>query len=297
MGKMKAKIFEIKRFAVHDGDGIRTTVFLKGCPLKCVWCHNPEGIGFSEQIACYENKCIGCGECITVCPSGAHKIEDGVHSFDRAACIGCGRCAEACLGDALVYYGKKMTPEELLPILLEDKSFYDASGGGVTASGGECLCHADFCAELFKLLKDAGVNTAIDTCGLVDKSAIDKLLPYTDTFLYDVKAVDTAIHERCTGKPNARIIENLKYIDGCGARIEVRVPYVPEYNDGEMEKIAELLSGIKNLVGVRVLPYHNYAGSKYASLGMENTLPSRVPTDEEMTAAKEIFKSFGIKVI
>ena len=294
---MTTIISEIKRFAVHDGDGIRTTVFLKGCPLKCVWCHNPEGIGFEHQMAYYEKKCIGCGECVTVCSVGAHKIEEGVHLFDRTKCVGCGKCAEACLGDALIFYGKKMTPEELLPILLEDKSFYDTSGGGVTVSGGECLCHADFCAELFKLLKKAGVNTAIDTCGLVDRSAIDKVLPYTDTFLYDVKAIDTAVHERCTGKPNARIIENLKYIDGCGARIEVRVPYVPEYNDDEMEDIASLLSGIKNLVGVRVLPYHNYAGSKYASLQMENTLPERVPTDEEMAAAKGIFSKKGIKVI
>ena len=190
-----------------------------------------------------------------------------------------------------------MTPEQLVPILLEDKSFYESSGGGVTLSGGECLCHADFCAELFRLLKKEGINTAIDTCGLVDRSAIDKLLPYTDTFLYDVKATDTDVHIRCTGKPNGRIIDNLKYIDSQGARIEVRVPYVPEYNDDEMEKIAELLSGIKNLVGVRVLPYHNYAGSKYASLGMENTLPSRVPTDEEMTAAREILSKSGIRVI
>lgn len=294
---MTTIISEIKRFAVHDGDGIRTTVFLKGCPLKCVWCHNPEGIGFDKQLAYYEKKCIGCGECVSVCKAGAHKIDGGIHTFDRALCVGCGKCAEVCLGDALIFYGKEMTPEELLPILLEDKSFYDTSGGGVTVSGGECLCHADFCAELFRLLKKEGINTAIDTCGLVDRTAIDKVLAYTDTFLYDVKAIDTDVHMRCTGKPNGRIIDNLKYIDSQGARIEVRVPYVPEYNDGEMQKIAELLLQLKNLVGVRVLPYHNYAGSKYASLQMENTLPSRIPSDEEMTAAREIFKMRGINVI
>ncbi len=294
---MTTIVSEIKRFAVHDGDGIRTTVFLKGCPLKCAWCHNPEGIGFEHQMAYYEKKCIGCGECVEICSANAHRIENGVHTFNRDLCIGCGKCAEACLGDALTFYGKKYTPEELLPILLEDKSFYETSGGGVTVSGGECLCHVDFCVELFKLLKAESINTAVDTCGLIDKSAFDKIMPYTDTFLYDVKAIDEEVHKICTAKPNGRIIENLTYIDSRGARIEVRVPYVPEYNDGEMAKIAEFLSGLNNLVGVRVLPYHNYAGSKYASLEMENTLPERVPTDDEMAAAKKIFADKGLKVI
>ena len=141
---MKAEIFEIKRFAVHDGDGIRTTVFFKGCPLRCVWCHNPEGISPNGQLAYYEHKCIGCGECVAVCRSGAHRIEDGRHIFDRNRCIGCGGCAEVCLGDALTFYGKQVTVDELLPVLLEDREFFEASGGGVTLSGGECLLWADF---------------------------------------------------------------------------------------------------------------------------------------------------------
>ncbi len=294
---MKSRIFEIKKFAVHDGDGIRTTVFLKGCSLACIWCHNPEGISFSPQLAYYESKCIGCGECVTACPAGAHSIGDSGHIFDRARCIGCGACEEVCLGSALKFYGREMTTDELLPILLEDKDFYDNSGGGVTVSGGECLCHADFVAELLQKLKKHGVHTAVDTCGFVSKEAIDKVLPYTDIFLYDIKAYDEDVHQKCTGQKNSLILENLRYIDSKNAAIEIRYPYVPDMNSDQVQKIGELLSQLKNLTKVRVLPYHNYAGSKYASLEMENTLPERVPEDSELEQAKNIIRAYGITVM
>ena len=150
---MKAIIFEIKRFAVHDGDGIRTTVFLKGCPLQCVWCHNPEGILAKPQLACLQHKCILCGECVATCPNGAHAIIDGKHVFYRNQCTACGKGEEACLGNAITLYGKEYSVDELLPILLKDKDYYDRTGGGVTLSGGECLLYPDFCKELLKKLK------------------------------------------------------------------------------------------------------------------------------------------------
>lgn len=293
---MKAPVFEIKRFAVHDGDGIRTTVFFKGCTLKCVWCHNPEGIGFKPQMAFLENKCTLCGACVEACPQNAHKIENGIHIFERDKCVSCGKCEEACLNGALTLYGKEMTVDELVPILLEDKDFYDNSDGGVTISGGECLCHADFCAELLKKLKENGIHTAVDTCGFVSKEAIDKVMPYTDCFLYDLKAYDEDVHIKCTGQSNRTILENLKYIDGCGKQIEIRIPYVPEYNSEQIEKIAEFMSKLNNLTKVRVLPYHNYAGSKYKSLDMENTLPEILPTDDEIKSAKDIIKAYGINI-
>ena len=295
--KMKAKVFEIKRLAVHDGDGLRTTVFLKGCPLKCVWCHNPEGLSNSPELAYYEHKCINCGECISVCPTGAHKMENGVHMFEREKCIACGKCESVCLGRALTFYGKEYTAKELLPLLLEDKAFYENSGGGVTISGGECLLYADFCAELLALLKQNGVNTAVDTSGFVSKTALEKVVPFVDVFLYDIKAFNAEVHKTCTGYGNEQILENLKYLDSLGCKIEVRIPFVPNFNDSEIEKIGKFLSELKNIIKVRVLPYHNYAGSKYDSLEIKNTLPSRLPTNEEVENAVSILKQYGLNVI
>lgn len=283
--KIKAKIFEIKRFAVHDGDGIRTTVFFKGCPLKCVWCHNPEGIDFKPQLAYYQNKCISCGECARICPSGAHAISEKGHIFDRCLCLSCGKCADICLGNALMLYGKSISVDELMPILLADKDFYDESGGGVTLSGGECLMQPDFCRELLKRLKNEKIHTAVDTCGFVSREAIDKVMPYTDIVLYDLKAYDEDLHIRCTGHSNKIILENLKYIDDSGKKTEIRIPYVPNYNSDQIDKIAHFLKDLKNLTNARVLPYHNYAASKYESLGMNNTLPGSLPTQEEILSA------------
>ena len=240
---MTSKIFEIKRFAVHDGDGIRTTVFFKGCPLRCVWCHNPEGLSFETQEAFYAHKCIGCGECKNV-----------------------GFTPENCLGEARVTYGREITIDELLPILLEDKEFYDNSGGGVTLSGGECLMQADFCQELLKKLKENGIHTAVDTCGFVSKGALDKVIPYTDIFLYDLKAYDEDVHIKCTGRSNKQIL-------------------------------ALFLSGLKHVTKIRVLPYHNYAGSKYESLKMENTLPSKLPTDEEVENARGVIRNITHAIV
>lgn len=288
---MKAKIFDIKRFAVHDGDGIRTTVFFKGCPLKCIWCHNPEGLSYEPQLAYYNNKCISCGECVNVCPRKAHVLKDGLHVFERANCTLCGKCVVACLSEALTIYGKEITVDELMPLLLEDKDFYTISGGGVTLSGGECLMQSEFCAELLRRLKAEKIHTAVDTCGFVPKAALDRVMPYTDIFLYDVKAYDENVHIRCTGQSNRIILENLKYLDEKGAKTEIRIPYVPGYNSEEIEKIANFLSQCRNVVKIRVLPYHNYARSKYGALNMENALPKDLPGEEELKQAEKTLKT------
>ncbi len=290
-------ICDIKKFAVHDGDGIRTTVFLKGCPLKCVWCHNPESIDAEPQLAYYSHKCIGCGECVNACPNNAHKIENGIHIYDRELCKGCGACEGVCLGSSLKLYGKKVSVSELMPILLEDRDFYETSGGGVTISGGECLIHPEFCAELLKKLKEENINTAVDTCGFVSRKALDAVIPYTDVFLFDVKAIDEDVHIKCTGQSNKIILENLEYIDSCGKDIEIRIPYVPGYNSDQIEKMCSILKNIKHLIKVRVLAYHNYAGSKYGALQMENTLPEIVPSDNEMEEVRNYFINNGINVV
>ena len=291
---MKVNIVEIKRFAVHDGDGIRTTVFFKGCPLKCLWCHNPETLSPKRQLAFYGHKCVMCGKCAEVC--SLHSLSGGTHTIDKEKCVLCGRCAEVCPQSAIDIFGTEMTVDEVCTALIKDKSFYDESGGGITLSGGECLLQSEACREILKEMKSCGINTAVDTCGVVARECIDRVMPYTDTFLYDIKAIDADIHKQCTGQPNGLILDNLMYIDKSGAKTEIRIPYVPGYNGNQIDKIGKLLAQLKNVTGVRVLPYHNYAASKYAALGIEDTLPKDLPSDEEISKAKDILKKYDITV-
>lgn len=294
---MKANIFEIKRFAVHDGNGVRTTIFFKGCPLHCVWCHNPEGIDSNPKLAYFHNKCISCGECVSVCPTGAHFFTGEKHNFSREKCVACAKCASVCLNSCLVFYGKEVSLTDVLPVLLKDKPFYDVSGGGVTLSGGECLLYDDFCAELLKRLKENDVNTAIDTCGYVNKNVLDKVIPCTDVFLYDVKAISKNTHILCTGKDNDLILDNLLYLDNKGSKIEVRIPFVPNLNSQEIPMIGKFLTKLNGLIKVRILPYHNFAGSKYLALGMKNTLPKNLPLNKELDKAYNTLKSYNLPVV
>ena len=291
---MNVNIVEIKRFAVHDGDGIRTTVFFKGCPLKCLWCHNPETLSPKRQLAFYKHKCVMCGKCAEVC--SLHSLSGGIHVINKEKCVLCGRCAEVCPQSAIEVFGTEMTVDEVCAALIKDKSFYDESGGGITLSGGECLLQSEACREILKEMKCCEINTAVDTCGFVAREAIDRVMPYTDTFLYDIKAIDVDVHKRCTGQPNGLILDNLMYIDKSGAKTEIRIPYVPGYNDNQIDKIGKFLSNLKNNTGVRVLPYHNYAASKYAALGIEDTLPKTLPSEAEISKAKDILKNYGIPV-
>ncbi len=290
----------IKRFEIHDGDGMRTTLFLKGCPLRCRWCHNPEGLSTKPELGFYAHKCTGCGRCAATCPTGAHCIVGGVHRFDRAKCIACGKCEGVCFSDALIFYGKRATADELLPKLIEDKPFYDNSGGGVTLSGGEPLLQADFCRELLTALHAAGVNTAVDTCLAVPEENLQKVIGVADTFLVDVKAYDSELHRRLCGLPNERILSNLRLLDSLQQRVEIRIPFVPGQNAGEIEKIADFLAPLTCVVGVRVLKYHNLSGTKYESLDMTYPLAAAstpVPTAAETEAACAALEARGIRVL
>ena len=286
---MTGEIFDIKHFAVHDGPGIRTTVFFKGCPLKCVWCHNPEGISTKRQLGFIEHKCVNCGNCSAVCPTDAHSMKNGIHVLDRSKCILCGKCTSECRANALLIYGKVTDANSLIKELVEDADFYRSSNGGVTLSGGECLIQADFCAELLRELKIRKIHTAVDTCGCVSRQAFDRVIEYTDLFLYDIKAIDEDVHIKCTGYSNKIILENLKYIDSKNKKTEIRYPYVPNYNSGQAKKIAEFARSLKNIVKISVLPYHNYAASKYKSLSLKNTLPTTLPSDKELEAVNSLF--------
>jgi len=278
-------VFEINRFAVHDGPGVRTVLYLKGCPLRCRWCHNPEGVEPGPQLAYYDHKCLHCGECVKACPHHAHSLMDGKHVFARERCVACGACVEACLGRALKLFGRRLTVEEACKAVLEDRAFY-TDGGGVTLSGGEPLLQAEFCAELFELLKAEGIHCAIDTSGAVRWESFAKVLPCTDMFLYDVKHADDRLHREHVGGSNRQIIENLKRLAECSVPIEIRIPVIPGFNDDpkSIDAIGALLSGLRGVVGVRLLPYHE-ARSKYGAIGRADTMPEvEAPSEDRMAA-------------
>lgn len=288
----KVNIVQIKRFAVHDGDGIRTTVFFKGCPLKCLWCHNPETLSLKRQLAFYSHKCVMCGKCKKIC--SCHIFSQNTHMIDREKCTVCGKCAAVCPQNALEIFGKEMSTDDICTTLLKDIDFYNESDGGITLSGGECLLQSEACFEILKTMKQNGINTAVDTCGFVPRLAINKVMPYTDTFLYDIKAIDEDVHIKCTGQSNKMILDNLVYLDSCGAKSEIRIPYIPGCNNGQINKIGKFLSGLSHVIRVRVLPYHNYAASKYAALNINNTLPPLIPAEKEIKYAESIISSYGL---
>ncbi len=292
-----APYIDIKRFAVHDGPGIRTTLFLKGCSLRCIWCHNPESRELKPELAFREMKCALCGECAKVCK--CHGIENGRHVFKREECKGCGRCEQACLFGALELYGKQISVEEAASVLLEDRNFY-GEDGGITISGGEPLMHSIFCAELFARMKEKGIHTACDTCGNVPWSAFEEVLPCCDMFLYDFKCADTEQHRRLTGAGNELILENLERLSHTGKKIEIRMVMVPQHNmDVENIKAAgACLAKLDNITAVRLLAYHSMARSKFKAVGHKDTMPVvPPPTEQEMAQVEKELASFGLKVI
>jgi len=295
---LKALLLDVKRFAVHDGPGIRTTLFLKGCPLKCRWCHNPESTSPEQELAYYEHKCIQCGECVSVCPVHAHTLIDGKHFFDRSKCIACGACEDVCLGRALKLFGREVTVEDACKIVIVDCDFYEPDGG-VTVSGGEPLLHAKFCAELFKCLKECGIHCAIDTCGTVSWEKFSEVLPYTDLFLYDLKHVDEELHIEYTGSSNKLIFENLEKLDRCHVPIEIRIPLIPGFNmDADsINAMGEKLRQLSSLTVVRLLAYHNFAGSKYEAVGQTNTMPKvTLPSSELLHNIADALRKFCLIV-
>ena len=271
---MLGNIFSIERMAVHDGPGIRTVLFLKGCSLRCRWCHNPEGLTSEPVLGLLADRCSMCRRCTEVCVN--HTIDAGKHLIDRTNCNVCGKCVNACPNHALLVYGSEITPAEAAALVLEDRDFYRISGGGATVSGGEPLLQPDFCAELFAILREQSIHCAVETCGNVSWTAFEKVLPYTDMFLYDIKAFSSEAHQRGTGSPNAIIIENLKRLSEKNISVEIRIPIIPGFNDSksEIRGMAGMIAGLKNIAMIKLLPYHSFGQAKYAAIGENNTMES-----------------------
>ena len=282
-------VFNLQRFSIHDGPGIRTTVFLKGCPLRCRWCHNPESQRREPEISFDAARCVGCGRCVEVCPERCHALTAEGHRFDRVRCRVCGRCAEACLPGALAVVGKRMGVDEVLREVLADRPFYETSGGGMTLSGGEPMAQFPFALALCRAAKQAGLHVALDTCGAAPAAEFDQIAPVVDLFLYDLKAMDPAKHRELTGADNRGILENLRRLDARGAATILRCPLIPGVNDDEahLHAVAALADSLAHVREITLHPYHSFGEAKYRRLGREPELTGGSVPPEQVRAWRE----------
>ncbi|MGI6003519.1 MAG: glycyl-radical enzyme activating protein [Lachnospiraceae bacterium] len=269
MDEEKLLVFDLQRFALHDGPGIRTTVFLKGCPLDCLWCHNPESKRAAPQLGFLEKKCTGCGRCSEVCGHGVYVVENGRHTVHFDRCVQCGECVKACPAKALKIYGQPMTADEILQIAVRDRDFYERSGGGLTVSGGEPMLQYAALRKLLEGAKKAGLHVCLDTSGQAPTAHYEQIAPYVDLFLYDYKLTDPAAHRRYTGRDNSLVLHNLDRLGSLGSRIYLRCPIIPGINDNEehYRAIARLSRRYDNIEQVNLMMYHDMARGKAGQIG------------------------------
>ncbi len=274
------RIFNIQRFSLFDGPGVRTVVFLKGCPLHCIWCHNPEGFSEQQQIMYNPERCIGCGACVEVCDKGCHMMLGGCHIFDRTNCISCGKCAKVCFSFSLAAEGNEMTVDEVMNTVMRDVNVYRDSGGGLTLSGGEPLMHGEFSTALLKAAKEQGIHTCVETSGFGSSEALHEMALYTDIFLYDYKVTGNEAYMKYCGAPEATILDNLKLLNDLGKAVILRCPLIPGINDTQehMEGIARVaLSNPNSVSEIHIEPYHRLGISKAVQLGMIPAYEAEVP--------------------
>lgn len=307
----KGLIYDIQPFSIQDGPGIRTTVFLKGCPLRCPWCHSPESQEFHPQLCWISMRCTGCHTCISKCPNQAITVPFTKNStesspslcqisINRGKCVNCGTCTQTCLPQALFLSGSEYTADQVLEIVQKDLPFYRTSGGGVTISGGEALSQPEFTLELLKALKTLNIHTAIDTTGFAGTEIIHQILPLTDLFLYDLKHMDSKIHKTITGVPNEQILNNARLIAASGGKLQIRIPLITGFNTDiyNLRAAAEFCRQIQqSITAIQLLPYHDLGNAKYPRLGRETNIFTTAPvTDECIQQCKEIFSSVKVPV-
>ena len=291
-------IFSVQRYSTEDGPGIRTTVFMKGCPLRCLWCHNPEGQMSYPEIVFNDTRCIGCKRCVDACPEGAISFGEDGPMTDRGKCRNCGKCAEVCPSGARELVGRYVSPTEAFAEVERDALFYRNSGGGVTVGGGEPTMQSGFVAELLRKCRDKSIHTALDTCGYAKWEALEKVLQHVDLVLYDIKLIDPTQHAEQTGVSNELVLENARRICRAGTPMIVRVPVIPEYTDADenIRGIAEFVSTLHTVSRVDLLPFHPLGEPKYRKLDrryeFEDTQP---PTDEHMQHLKRLVESSGLQ--
>ena len=300
---MQGFIFNVQRYSIHDGPGIRTTVFVKGCPLHCAWCHNPEAMSFGFELGLQPERCINCRECVAVCEHGVHRFTDDEHILNRQWCQGCGECVDVCYAQALEGIGRSVTVDQALAEVERDRPFYATSGGGVTISGGEPLRQADFARELLQRCRAQGIHTALDTSGFAPYDLLRSVAEHADLVLYDVKHMDSATHRVLTGVPNEVILRNLEqlYLSDWPGSIWVRYPFIPTQNDQpeNIEAMGRFLGdltarGTRGPIRVDVLPYHPLGTSKYRKLGKEYPLSAlRTPERAVTEAATATLRGYG----
>jgi pyruvate formate lyase activating enzyme len=294
----KGTIFNIQKYCIHDGPGIRTTVFLKGCPLNCWWCHNPESQLSKPEIMFWSSRCKQCGFCIKRCPQEAIEIVDGVLKTDKEKCILCGKCTDFCPYNAREIAGKEFSVHELMKEIKKDIVFYEESGGGVTFSGGEPMCQIHFLNDLLDACNNKEIHTAVDTCGYTSWDNYKMIADKVDLFLFDIKHMNSEMHKKYTGVPNELILDNIKKLSDLGKNIFIRMPIIPGVNDDKKNSLQaiEFLNKLK-IQQVNLLPYHKIGMDKYKRMNKKYMVSDvSEPSNEKMTEISEIFSKAGIKV-